>query len=158
MKWGKGQMKSQLCSLPLKNGGDMKPTYSITMRKNLIKTQRKLQIRKTLQNVPLYYSNTIMNEMFCENFQGLLPGRSKNCQTWLTLVCVFGGGSNISSLFGISSFLYLPKHINFIYLDIYFPPFAIRTLNPKRENRKCLIFHLLCLFYFLLYSYHFLTI
>ena len=33
MKWGKRQKKSRLCSLPLKNGGDMKPTYSITEKK-----------------------------------------------------------------------------------------------------------------------------
>lgn len=30
------------------------------------------------------------------------------------------------------------KHINFIYLDIYFSPFAIRTLNPKREMENAL--------------------
>lgn len=42
MKWGKGQMKSRLCSLPLKNGRDMKPTYSITMRKKFDQNIKKV--------------------------------------------------------------------------------------------------------------------
>ena len=146
-------MKLRLCSLPLKNSGkDMKPTCTITMRKNFYPKQRKLQIKreKYYKLCQLKSSSTITNEMFCENFHVLLPGEKQELPNMVYFsLCVWGGGA--FHLFLVLASFICQRHINFIYLDIYFPPFAIRTLNPKRENRKCLIFHLLCLFYFLLY-------
>lgn len=64
-------------------------------------------------------------------------------------VCVCVGASSHSLR---QSFLYLQKAHKFIYLDIYSPPCAIRTLNPKREIDNALFS--ICSVFSVLYSIH----